>query len=168
MRILSLLFVVLLAGCGYHTPGTADSWVGDEARIVYVQLFDNQTSEPYLENFITDALVAEMSRSRVIKLTENKELAEVRLVGEVKEFSSSIFAYGTADVIAGYRATMKVSVRLERIDSKELLWKHNFLKSEDYLANLDKSLQLDGHRQAARVVSQRLSEDIYARLLNSF
>ena len=65
MRVVSILFVVLLAGCGYHVPGTSDSWAGGEAKTLYIQLFDNQTTEPYLENFITEALVAELSRSRI-------------------------------------------------------------------------------------------------------
>lgn len=175
MRSILILFVALLAGCGYHLPGAADSrpaasdpWVGGDARILYIQLFDNQTAEPYLENFITDALVAELSRSRIIALTENPALAEVRLVGEVKDFSSKVQAYGATDQITDYRATMKVSLRLMRKGSSEVLWQDSLQRSEDYLATIDKNLQLEGERLAARLVSQRLAEDIYASLLNRF
>jgi hypothetical protein len=80
MRIVLILFVVILAGCGYHNPGASDSWAGGEARILYIQLFDNKTTEPYLENYITSALVAELSRSRVVVLTEDETLADVRLL----------------------------------------------------------------------------------------
>ena len=168
MRVVSILFVVLLAGCGYHVPGTSDSWVGGEAKTLYIQLFDNQTTEPYLENFITDALVAELSRSRLVELTENPALADVRLLGEVKDFSSSALAYGATDRITDYRAKMKVSVRLLRKGSSEVLWQENMSRSEDYLATINKNLQLEGQRLAARRVSQRLAEDIYASLLNNF
>lgn len=168
MRLVALLTVVLLAGCGYHTPGTSDTWVGGEARSVYMQLFDNQTAEPYLENFMTTALVAELSRSRLLTLTENQALADVRLVGEVKDFSSKALAYGTTDQITAYRATMNVAVRLLRKGSNEVLWQHNFQRSEDYQATVNKNLQLEGERMAAQRVSQRLAEDIYSSLLNSF
>ncbi|MCK4509270.1 MAG: hypothetical protein KAU27_12040 [Desulfuromonadales bacterium] len=168
LPVIAILFILLLAGCGYHTPGSSDSWVGGDARILYLQLFENQTTEPYLENYITDALVAELARTRLVELTENPALAEVRLVGEVKDFSSSARAYGTSDQITDYRATMTVSVRLLDKESNEILWQGNLQRSEDYLATVNKNLQLEGERQAARQASKRLAEDIYSQLLNSF
>jgi hypothetical protein len=182
MRMVLIFIVMLLAGCGYHVPGTstpsanestprvgtADTWVGGDARVLYVQLFVNQTPIPYLENYITTALVAELSRSRLVELTENQDLAGVRLVGEVEEFRSDAFGYGETDRITNYRANMKVSVRLLRKGSDEVLWRENLQRSEDYLATVNKNLQLEGERLAARLVSQRLAEDIHAGLLNSF
>ncbi len=181
MRIVAILFIVLLAGCGYYVPGTApspgtstnggatsDTWVGGDARVLYIQLFDNQTAEPYLENYITDALVAELSRSRLVELTENSTLADVRLVGEVKEFSSTAIAFGTQDRITEYRAEMKVSVRLLHRGSDEALWRDSLLRSEDYAAAVNKNLQLEGERLASLLISRRLAEDIHAALLNSF
>ena len=168
MRIVITLFVLLLAACGYHAPGSMDSWVGGDARVLYVQLFDNQTSEPYLENYITDALVAELSRSRLVELTEDRDLADVLLEGDVKDFSSSALSYGTSDQITDYRASMNVSVRLLARDSNEILWRENLQRSEDYLATVNKNLQLEGERLAAQQVSKRLAEDIHSSLLNSF
>ena len=168
MRILLALFIVIFAGCGYHNPDTSDNWVGGEARVLYIQLFDNRTAEPYLENYITSALVAELSRSRVVVLTEDEESADVRLTGAVIDFKSRALAYGSTDRITDYRATMKVAVRLLRKDSDEILWKKNMQRSEDYLATVNKNLQLEGERLAARQVSKRLAEDLHASLLNSF
>jgi outer membrane lipopolysaccharide assembly protein LptE/RlpB len=168
MRIFLVFLLLTLAGCGYHTPGESAAWVGGDARILYVQLFDNQTSDPYLENYVTDALVEELSRSRFVELTENQALADATLVGEVKEFHSRVLAYGSTDRITDYRATMKIYVRLMRKGSSELLWHENFQLSEDYLATIDKNLQLEGERLAARRVSQRLAEAVHAALLNSF
>jgi outer membrane lipopolysaccharide assembly protein LptE/RlpB len=168
MRIVIILFVFLLAGCGYHNPDSSDSWVGGEARILYVQLFDNKTAEPYLENYITSALVAELSRSRVVVLTEDSELADVRLTGTVEDFSSKALAFGSTDRITDYRATMDISVRLLRKESSEVIWKNSMKRSEDYLATVNKNLQLEGERLAAREVSKRLAEDLHASLLNSF
>ncbi len=168
MRMLLILFIVLLAGCGYHTPGTSGDWVGGEARLLYIQLFDNQTTEPYLENFITDALVAELSRSRVLELTEDPEAADLLLSGVVNDFRSKALSYGTTDRITNYRATMKISARLLNGKSSEVLWRENLKRSEDYLAAVNKNLQLEGERLSAREVSKRLAEDIHAGLLNSF
>lgn len=168
MRIVSVLLLLLLAGCGYHTPGTSDSWVGGNARVLYVQLFNNRTVEPYLDNYITDAMIAELSRSRLLELTENPALADVRLVGEVTDFTSNARAYGATDQITEYRATMTVGVRLLRKNSSEIIWQQKMQRSEDYLATVNKNLQLEGQKLAARQVSQRLAEDIYSSLLNDF
>ena len=168
MRIVITLVTLLLAGCGYHAPGSADSWVGGDARVLYVQLFDNQTAEPYLENYITDALVAELSRSRLVTLTEDQALADVILTGDVSGFSSVALAYGASDQITDYRATMNVSVRLLDNESGKVLWRDTLQRTDDYLATVNKNLQLEGERLASRQVSERLAEDIYSSLLHSF
>ena len=168
MRITFLILLTLLTGCGYHTPGSTDSWIGGDARILYVELFDNQTAEPYLENYLSDALVAELSRSRFVVLTEDPSAAKVRLVGAVQDFRSHALAYGALDQITNYRATMNVSVRLLSQVDDDLLWQETFQGSEDYLGTSNKNLQLEGERLAARQVAKRLAEDISSRLLNSF
>ena len=168
MRIVITLVSLLLAGCGYHAQGSADSWVGGDARVLYVQLFDNQTAEPYLENYITDALVAELSRSRLVTLTEDQALADVILTGDVSGFSSVALAYGASDQITDYRATMNVSVRLLDNESGKVLWRDTLQRTDDYLATVNKNLQLEGERLASRQVSERLAEDIYSSLLHSF
>lgn len=168
MRIISLLLLLFLAGCGYHSPGHSDDWVGDEARLLYVQLFENETMEPYLDNYITDAVISELSRSRLLELTENPDLADVRLVGEVKDFSSSARSYSSSDQITAYSATMTVAVRLLRNNSSEIVWQQSMQRSQDYLAEDNKNLQLEDQKLAARQVSLRLAEDIYSSMLNNF
>ena len=168
MRIISVLLLLLLSGCGYHTPGASDTWVGGEARTLYVQLFDNQTIEPYLENYITDALIAELAVSRLFELTENPDKADVRLAGNVKTFTDSAVSYGNSDQITEYSATMAVAVRLLDKNNSDIIWQRSLTRSEDYLATINKNLQLEGQRLAAIRVSQRLAEDIYASMLYSF
>lgn len=168
MRLIAIFFVLVITGCGYHTPGASDTWVGGEARTLYVQLFDNKTVEPYLENYVTDALIAELSLSRLFELTENPGKADVRLVGEVKTFTDSARSYGNSDQITEYSATMAITVRLLHKNSSDIVWQSNLTRSEDYLATINKNLQFEGQRLAAIRVSQRLAEDIHANMLNSF
>jgi hypothetical protein len=168
VRTAAILLVVLLAGCGYHTPGASGDWAGGEARILYVQLFVNQTSEPYLDNYMTDALIAELSRSRLLSLTENPDLADVVLSGEVRSFESHGLSYGSTDRITSYRASMVVAAQLVRTGTGEVLWRQSLQRSENYPATLNKNLQLAGESQAARQAARRLAEDLYATLLNTF
>lgn len=168
MRLMAIFFVLVIAGCGYHVPGSSDNWVGGDARTLYVQLFDNQTVEPYLENYMTDALIAELSKSRLFELTESPGQADVRLVGDVKTFTDSASSYGNTDQITEYSATMAITVRLLNKNTSDIVWQTSLTRSEDYLATINKNLQLEGQRLAAIRVSQRLAEDIHASMLHSF
>lgn len=167
-KFLGLLLVLSLSACGYSVPGQGDAWVGGDARMVYVELFDNQTAQPYLENYLTEALVRELSRSRLFELTEQRERADLKLVGSITRFDSRALAHGIGDRITSYRASMQASARLVRTTGGEVVWQDRLQRSEDYLAAVDKSLQLDAESVAARQVASRLAEDLHAALLNSF
>lgn len=168
MRHFVLLLLLSLSACGYAVPGKEGGWVGGEARIVYVELFDNQTSQPYLENYLTEALVLELSRSRLIELTEDPARADVRLAGSVTQFTSEALSYGATDRITDYRATMQVSARLVSREEEKVLWQQRMQRTGDYLAAVSKGLQLDEENLTARQISSRIAEDLYASLLNNF
>jgi len=168
MRRLLILLVLLVSGCGYHVPGASDAWVGGDARLVYVQLFENMTAEPYLDNYMTDALVEELSRSRLFELTENVEAAEVLIGGTVDSFTSSAISYSSTDTITDYRATMGITVQLVNNANGQVTWQEKMRRSEDYSAAVNKNLQLEGERLTARQVAKRLAEDIRAQLLHNF
>ena len=168
MRILLFLLVLLVLGCGYHVPGASDPWVGGDARVVYVQLFENTTAQPYLDNYMTDALVEELSRSRLFELTENVDAAEVLIGGTVDSFTSSAVSYSSTDTISDYLATMGITVKLVQNSNDQVLWQEKMSRSETYSAAVNKNLQLEGERLTARQVARRLAEDVCAQLLNNF
>ena len=163
-----LLFGLLLAGCGYHSPQAGDSWVGGDARILYVDLFDNRASEPYLENYITDQVVFQFSRSRMVSITEKPANAEVVLSGTVEDFDTKAIAYNREDRITEYRARITVVAKLKRTRDGQILWQDRLTSSEDFPAAVDKNLQLEVQDLAAREVSRRLGEDLYAQMFNAF
>jgi hypothetical protein len=59
-------------------------------------------------------------------------------------------------------------VRLQNNDGGRIMWQEKMRRSEDYSAVVNKNLQLEGERLAARQVAKRLAEDIRAQLLNNF
>lgn len=168
MRFVSFLLLLSLSACGYTVPGKGDVWVGGDAQLVYVELFDNRTAQPYLENYLTEALVMELSRSRLFALTESRERADVMLAGSVNDFSSKGLAYGLGDQISDYRATMLITAQLVRNEGGEVLWQSRMQRNENFFAAADKNLQLDAETLAARQISRRLAEDIHAALLSGF
>jgi outer membrane lipopolysaccharide assembly protein LptE/RlpB len=168
-RLILLLIVLLFqGGCGYHAPGQGDAWVGREGKTLFIELFANRTAEPYLDNFMTEMVVRQLSRSRYFEITEDRPTADLVLAGTVVGFDSKALAYGSDDRIAEYRASLQVDVRLITPASGDVLWQDALRRSEDYPATIDKNLQLEGRSLAARQAAERLAEDLYVRLLDAF
>lgn len=165
---LCLLVGMVLAGCGYHVPGAGDKWVGAEGKTLYLELFANRTTEPYLDTILSDEITAQLSRSRLVEMTEQRGTADLILVGTITGFSSSAQAYNPNDDISEFQARITATARLLRRDDNTVLWQGNLSRSERYSSRDDKGLQRTGESVAARVAARRLAEDLMARLLEDF
>jgi len=160
--------LLTLSACGYHAPVAGDDWPGRDGRTLYVDLFANATTEPYLDSVVTDEVAVQMSRSRLIELTEDRATADLLLNGTVTAFASSAGAYNRQDEISEYTASMTVTARLLRRSDGSVLWKETLSRSQTYAAFADKSLQQDVESLAARTIAKRIAEDLLARLLSRF
>jgi len=169
LRLLILLsLMALLGGCGYHTPGADTAWVGQEGETLHVALFANRTAEPYLDNYVTEMVIRQLSRSRRLELTEDRQAADLVLEGVVTRFENSASSFGSDDRIEDYRVTMDVQVRLVDNASTKVVWQDKLSRSEHYLATIDKNQQLEEQAHGARIAAARLAEDLHARLYDAF
>jgi len=167
-RLILLCLVVLLAGCGYHTPGADTAWVGQDGETLHIALFANRTAEPYLDNYVTEMVVQQLSRSRRFELTEDRQSADLVLEGVVTRFENSASAFGSDDRIEDYKVTLEVQVRLVDNGSAKVVWQDELSRSEHYLATIDKNQQLEEQAQSARLAAARLAEDLHARFYDAF
>lgn len=169
LRLLILLsLLMLLSGCGYHTPGTETTWVGKDGETLHVALFANRTAEPYLDNYVTEMVVRQLSRSRRLELTEDRQAADLVLEGVVSRFAAQASSFGSDDRIEDYKVTLDVQVRLLDNASAEVLWQEALSRSEHYQASVNKNQQLEEQAQAARLAAARLAEDLHARFYDAF
>ena len=162
------MWLSLLAACGYHTPGKDDDWIGGDGETLYVELCANRTKEPYLENFLTEEVVFQLSRSRIVELTEQSADADLVMQCTIEDFEANARSYDPDDRITEYDAYIKAFIRLIRTEDGAVLWQERLTRTHPYPATVDKTLQLEGQEVAAREISKRLSENIYARMFNSF
>lgn len=159
--------LLLTSGCGYHLPGQVNN-LPDDIQTVYVGTFGNRTSEPFVENRVTDSVITEFARSDVLSLIGEKQKADAILTGTVVRYSQSAVAYSGTDRIVEYRSSMSVEAALRRQDTGRTLWKGTLEWSEEFASDRDKSVQEDNEARAIEDISDRISEQLYARILDTF
>lgn len=167
LLILLVLLSLLLPGCGYRLQGRTDALPGN-VRNLYVELFRNDSYKPFLENALTNAVVGRFARHDRLEIVEQHARAEGILSGRIVGYSRSALSYDRDDRIAEYRSKITVNAVLRRADNGEVLWKGNVSWQEDYTASSDKALQDDREQAAIQVVSQRVADELFSRLIDNF
>jgi outer membrane lipopolysaccharide assembly protein LptE/RlpB len=163
----ALLFLLVLGGCGYHLAGRGTALPAD-LRTLSVVMFKNRTTQPFLENYVTNDVLERFAREGLFELTENSARADAVLSGAITGYSSVPIAYDKNDSIAEYRSTITVNATLRRRSNGRVFWKGNISWSEEYPANLDKTIQYDNEIEAIKIISRRLAEEIYYRVTDNF
>lgn len=167
MRWLVLIIALLLGACGYHFAGTSGSLPEGVTQIQVVQ-FENTTSEPYLEQRLTDAVIDQLRRHREIRLVATENQAEAILTGVVVAFSNNAISFLQNDQIGTYRVTLVADTMLRRQNSDELLWSGRSSWSTEFNAAIDVAQQSDLKVRALEELTQRLAEEIFYQLLDDF
>ena len=167
MRIIGLVLLICLSGCGYYFPGQSGTLPGNVEKL-YVPMFVNKTSEPGLENKLSSRITEVFARSSKISQVGDVGEAEAILLGTINYFESHALAYDKNDDISEYRSTMRVDIVLQRVGNKEILWEKNVGWSSDYRAADNKGTQEDLKQLAIDDITLRLSEEILHKLLDDF
>jgi len=165
--VLVVLLALLLSACGYRLQGRSDTLPGD-VRSLYVELFRNDSYEPFLENAITNKVVERFARHDRLEIVEQPARAQGILGGRVVRYSNSAWSYDQDDRIAEYRSKMTVEAVLRRVDNGEVLWKGSVSWQEEYPVSSDKTLQDDREQAAIQEISQRLADELFSHMIDNF
>lgn len=183
----SLLFVILLSGCGYHL-GNRNRQIPGGYKQVSVPIFKNRSQEVGIEVSFTNALIQEFQRSKVARVVDNS-LSEVAVVGQIDDLQYIGGAFRTAGdssspnlptgtVLASeYRILMKVSVKiLRQADGKEL-WHGSFNGERTYPApqvtlagvnSVNPLYNLSARRQNIDSMANDMMSEAYDRMTENF
>lgn len=163
----SLVLVLLLGGCGYRPmsqPGAMPAGV----KTLYIALFGNRTTEAFLENTLTDAVIERFGRQRRLRLIEEAGEADAVLSGALVGYGLSASAYNRLDQITEYRLSLAVEAELRRRSDGKVLWKGTVSWAEEFPNSLDKAVQEDNETAAAQLAAERLAEELHYRSLANF
>jgi len=123
------VLLLFSASCGYHRVETAAD-LPDWIRTIYVEPWENNSTETEMSVWITDALREEFLRDSGLVLT-SREDADIILTGNVESVYVSGIAYISYDRAVEERVTADLSVRLYDRKTGEEIWKLANLHREE-------------------------------------
>ncbi len=166
-RLLSVLVFLLISGCGYHLGGDS-SKLPDDVSMLKIEMFENLTMEPYLENIITTNATRRLLLFPELILVEDPAQAEAVLSGKVLFYQVGPSAYNANNIVTEYRATIKITAELRRTSDGRILWRGDMIRFYPFSADLDLKRQDDLERIAQTLLAIRLAEDLSSQLTETF
>jgi TolB-like protein len=184
-RILSFFALgvlsVALSSCAYRM-GNAGRALPNDYKQVHVPIFKNTTQEPGIELGFTEALIQELERSKIARVTA-ENIAEGVLVGEIFDVTYQSGAATTRDLPTGsvlaseFRILVGVRVTLMRKSDLTPVWSQEFRSERTYVApqvtaaginTVNPLYNLSARRQNIQVMALELMSEAHDRLTENF
>jgi outer membrane lipopolysaccharide assembly protein LptE/RlpB len=166
---LLVLCLFLLSGCGYHLPGGEGDRLPGGVQVVCIPLFENHTSEPFLENLVSNAVIRRFSRALNVEVVEDPKAAQAILEGTISSYRSIASAYsGKDDDITEYSSTISCQATLRATGDNRVLWKGSVSWHQEYQASVDRSLEQSGEAMAQEEISERLADELFNHISANF
>jgi len=158
-----LLVVFLLASCGYRNPYV---YSGPD-RDLYITTWHNRTNELSLDAKIYQSLVRWYQKSGSIKVTRQKEGAQLILAGEIVSIDLPSLSYGTGNDATEVKVLLTVRYILKDLESGKVLMEvGKEVWTEEYKVGITSSESSDNEKEAIKTIIDDLSEKIYIKTLN--
>jgi len=165
-KILSVLFCLLLYGCGYSLAGKT-THVPPGVSSVAIPTLKNQTLEPGIEIYFTQAFLREFVKDRRVRVVDRAEADSV-LEGIIKTFYIYSVSYDKSGFALEYETVVTMDIALKK-KSGEVLWKEkDLLERQWYETNPSVITTEDNKVSAIRQIAQSLAERIRNRFYYNF
>lgn len=155
----ALLCCALLSGCVTYHLG---SMLPSDVRTVFVPTCQNMTTEPFLEQDVTSALMAAIQMDGSLKLVPDEKDADVVLNVVIRDFTLDPVGYesGSANTVEEYRMTLVASIVLQRTSNGAVVVESPNVKGwEDF--------DFTGDLTSSKAVALRpAAEDLGRRIVN--
>ena len=148
----------MLGSCGYHNPYV---YSGPE-RSIYVATWKNRSSVLDLDSRIYQSLIEWFQKSGSIKITKNKEGADLILAGEIITYDVPTLAYATGGAASNVKLRLQVRYILKDLKTgKVLIERPSEDWMEDYRVTSSSTQTKENEDAALDVIIDELSQKIY-------
>ncbi len=152
--------IFLLGGCGYYFPHIYD---GPE-KSVYMPNWKNRTSKLGIDAVMYQSLSIWFQKSKAIRITKNKETADLILAGEITFIDLPSVAWDGTARTTDVKVRLGLRYVLKDLKNGEILWEvPNDIWTEDF-GTLNETA--DSEDEALRIILDDVSEKIYLGVLD--
>jgi outer membrane lipopolysaccharide assembly protein LptE/RlpB len=167
LTLLYILFIFSVAGCGYHFIGQ-QSEILSGIHSIAIPYFDNESYEAGLERYLTESLVDEFVKSKIISIVDEGE-ADAVIRGKIENFRENVISYDKDDRALEYRALVTLDVTLERKDTGKILWRNKGLfHFEDYRVSPEIAITEANKGQTIKKIAVEMAERIHDSIIEGF
>jgi outer membrane lipopolysaccharide assembly protein LptE/RlpB len=167
--LLPLAFALLVAGCGYHTAGSA-THIPSSVRTIAVPVFATHSQAYHTEMALTQAVVRELdTRTHYRVLTSNSADADAVLSGTILTQTSVPLTYdSTSGETSSYLVTITVKVVLTARDGRVLYQNDALAYREQYQSTQDLNGFLREDPAAVNRLAHSFAHALVDDMLESF
>lgn len=171
-RILALVFVLplaVVAGCGYHTLGSA-SHLPEGVRTLAVPEFATRTDTYLAETVMTEAVIREFAARTRFRVTPvENDNADAVLRGTIMSQTVTPLTYNAStQQSTSFVITMVVSVTLTGRDGKVLYENKNYVYRQQYQSTADLPTFFEENPAAIQRLSREFARALVADVLEGF
>lgn len=169
-KISMLPLLLALAGCGYHTVGTA-AHLSPGVTTIAVPMFQTKVDNYHTEVAFTSAVVRQLTsrtKDRIV-LDDNPKAADAVLRGTILTETYTPLTYNSqTGQSSSYVITVTASVVLRSADGKVLYQNSHFLFRSQYQETADLTSFIQEDSPAVQRMAHDFAESLVSDLLESF
>jgi hypothetical protein len=164
-RLLSalVLLAAVSSACGYEVVRYRQA-LGDVHR-VSIRAFENDSFDPAVDDWMTEALQREFLRRGAVKLVDDPRSADLVITGTVRNVDTVSRSFSSIEFALEYEVRMFLELSVTRPDGTQVLIDPRALaESELYLASADVETARTNREEALRRLSTALAGRIHDAL----
>jgi outer membrane lipopolysaccharide assembly protein LptE/RlpB len=164
-----LVFLLLGAGCGYHTVGHSVQLPAN-VKTIAIPTFKNETNTYRIEQMLTNSVVREFTtRTHYQVLNDASDSADATLRGTVLSTSASPLTYNSATgQAASVLIVVSMKVSLSDQHGKVIYQNPSYLFREQYEVSQDLASFFEEDSPAFRRLSQDFARTLVSNILEDY
>jgi hypothetical protein len=165
--LLLLLVLPVMWGCGYRLAGRGASIIPDDARTIWLPLFENTSTSPEAAGFVTESLRQGMVKRIGLELVFDGAAADLIMEGDVRSFQVKPLDQFEGGGTARYQVTVTVNLRLLDNRDNRLLYESRDLSFRD-VYQTDHGDFFAMETDTLRRISKMMSSQILSLIFDEF
>jgi hypothetical protein len=180
MKILALLLVLCLNGCGYALVGRG-TVVDPTIKKIGVPTFVNATGKAALDQKITQRVIEELLRRGRFDVVQERSGVDALVEGELLRYDAQPVGFsaeatgggggtpGTTTQASRYAITLTAKIRYGKVGETEPIWSNDaFQFRDEYEVGSDPASFFDREEQAIDRLATSFARSLVATMLEAF